>query len=322
MTLVCIRLDKSFGVMRLTALADTQASTPRGDGSWRTLQDTTVKLFAIPVRCYCLDALLPVFGAWTDPYHDTIIGLGFSGSCFEGLTVIAHLQQSLSALVAPNGDQPLPTKEGIIHFIEKITEAYFEAHKQKDSGDSPVLQMIVFGYEAERPWIGKVSWDKAVRIKSKVDWAALDTLETIGQDALFQQRAKGWRDKISKHRSEIEKNLGVKEAVASKFESESELAKLDTDDKELIEEEMLLEIESEFATSIGGVLQKLELSLNSGQVVAAFTRDDRPYLDGANYSVSPGAHLGPIPIVEKMGRQIRTPTRTKVNSASSRRGTK
>jgi hypothetical protein len=316
MTLVCIRLDKSFGVLRLTALADTQASTPRGDGTWRSLQNTTVKLFAIPVRCYCLDALTPVIGAWTDPYHDTLIGLGFSGSCFEGLTVIAHLQQSLSALVAPNGDQPLPTKEGIIHLIGKITEAYFEAHKNKDCSDSPMLQMIVFGYDAERPWIGKVSWDKTSRIKSGVEWAGLDTLETIGQDALFRQRASNWRDAISKHRSKIEKNSGFKETVGSKFESKSELANLDTADKKMIEEEMLLKIESEFATSIGGVLQKLELSLDSGRVVAAFTRDDRPYLDGASYSVAPGAHLGPIPLVEKMGRHIRTSTDAKVNSAS------
>ncbi|MBY0361947.1 MAG: hypothetical protein K2X45_08565 [Phreatobacter sp.] len=307
MTLVCVRLDSSFGMLRLTALADTQASTRRSDGTWRSLSDTTVKLFAIPVRCYCLDTLTPVVGAWTNPYFDTLIGLGFSGSCFEGLTVVAHLQQSLSALVAPNGDQPLPTKEGIIHLIGKITEAYFAVHTNKNCRDGPVLHMVVFGYEAERPWIGKVSWDKNTKLISNVYWAMAETLETIGQDALFEQRANEWRSRIIHHRNSIISNVQNKNESNLSFDKEIELARHDIADKKITEEEMLLEIESEFATSIGGVLQKLELSLDGGRVVAGFTRDDRPYLDGASYSVAPGTHLGPVPIVEKMGRQIRKP---------------
>lgn len=46
MTLVCVRFEKSFGVPRLTALADTRASSRREDGSFKTISDTTVKLFA------------------------------------------------------------------------------------------------------------------------------------------------------------------------------------------------------------------------------------------------------------------------------------
>lgn len=66
---------------------------------------------------------------------------------------------------------------------------------------------------------------------------------------------------------------------------------------------MLSQLESEFADSIGGVLQRLELAVYGGRVVAGFTRDDRAYLGGAS-SVSPDGLLGPIPIVEKMGRKL------------------
>jgi len=75
MTLVCVRLEESFGVARITALADTRASIHRGDGTFKTVSDTTTKLFAVPVRCYPLN-LAPVIGAWTDPYFETMIGLG------------------------------------------------------------------------------------------------------------------------------------------------------------------------------------------------------------------------------------------------------
>jgi hypothetical protein len=39
--------------------------------------------------------------------------------------------------------------------------------------------------------------------------------------------------------------------------------------------------------SIGGVLQRLELSIDNRNVIAGFTRDDRNYMDGSSYSVTP-----------------------------------
>ena len=199
-TVVCLRLENSFGVQRITALADTRASIRRSDGTFRTVSDTTKKLFALPVRCYTLDGLTPVVGAWADPYFETTIGLGFSGSCFEALTVIAHIGQSLCALVAPNGDQPVPTRDGLVNFIAKLCESYFHHH----SGEGePVLLLLVFGFEAARPWIGRITWDKSRGLNSTTIWANDDTLETIGQDALFQERANNWRTRIEKHRQSV-----------------------------------------------------------------------------------------------------------------------
>ena len=303
MTLVCVRLEKSFGVPRITALADTRASIRRTDGSWKTISDTTMKLFAVPVRCYPISELTPVVGAWTNPYFETTIGLGFSGSCFEALTFVAHITQSLSALVAPNGDQPVPTRDGLVHLIAKLCESYFNRH----SGDGdPILLLLAFGFDEDKPWIAKITWDKTNAVKSCAVWATEDTLETVGQDALFEQRASDWRTRIQKHRDSVSTRNPLPTADGA-FDQELEVSRHDVSERKSTEEEMLRQINSEFADSIGGVLQRLELTVVDGQVVAGFTRDDREYIDSTSYTVTPGTLLGPIPIVERMGRQVRKP---------------
>lgn len=303
MTLVCVRLEESFGVPRITALADTRASFRRTDGSFKTVSDTTTKLFALPVRCYPLDAITPVVGAWTDPYFETTLGLGFAGSCLEALTVIAHISRSLSALVAPNGDQPVPTRDGLFNLIAELCEAYFRSH----SGDGdPLVLLLVFGFERERPWIGKITWDKSKGRNSSLAWATNDTLVTIGQDTLFQQRARDWRTRIQTHRQRVSGNP-IPATPDAAFNRELEVARHGLAERKSTEEEVLREIESKFAEGIGGVLQRLELAVDQGHVIAGFTQDDRSYLDGASHSVAPGALLGPIPIVEKMGRRVRKP---------------
>ena len=303
MTLVCVRLEESFNTPRITALADTRATVRRADGSLKTVSDTTVKLFALPIRCYTLDSLTPVTGAWTEPYFETTVGLGFSGHCFEALTVIAHISQFLSALVAPNGDRPTPDADGIVHLVVKLCEGYFSGH----SGDGdPVLLLLMFGYQDGRPWIAKITRRSSEGVRSNLTWADANTLETVGQDALFEQRARDWRQRIQAHKASISKKPAPK-TEDGVFEKEVELARHELAERKVTEEEMLRQIESEFAEGIGGVLQRLELSLDNGKVVAGFTQDDRTYIGGASYTVSLSGHLGPIPVVEKMGRHIRKP---------------
>lgn len=298
MTLVCVRLEKSFGLPRLTALADTRASIRQTNGTFKTVSDTTEKLFAIAVRCHSIDGLAPVVGAWTNPYFETTIGLGFSGSCFEALTLVAHFSKSLASLVAPNGDAPRPTGEGLLNLLTKLCESYFAEH----SGDTdPVVRFLVFGFDIEQPWIGRVAYSKRSGTTSSFILADENTLETIGQDAGFTQRAHEWRNRISKHREEVS-SKPLRSHPDAFFDRELELARHDVAEKKATEEEMLLKIDSELMESIGGVLQRLELSAHDGQVQAGFTRDDRDYLNGACFSVAPDTHLGPVPIVQRMGR--------------------
>jgi hypothetical protein len=301
MTLVCVRLNESYGMPRLTALADTRATIRRPDKSLEVVSDTTVKLFAIPVCCYTLEAIDTVVGSWADPYFQTTIGLGFSGSCFEALTAIAHIGQRLVALVAPNGDQPVPAPKGLVNLIGNLCETYFQHH----SGEgAPILQLLVFGFDSDKPWIAKITWEKETGLTSDFSWATHETLMTAGQDDRFRQYAEDLRAHIQKHKKSISKKSTP--ATDDVFERELEVARHDLAERKATEEGVLREIEEKFVEGIGGILQRLELAVADGKVVAGFTRDDRDYaIDDAGYSVAPGTLLGFIPFVEKMGRRMR-----------------
>lgn len=167
MTLICVRLDKSFSTTRIVALADSRASIRRDDGSWKAVSDTTTKLFALPVRCYEPDHLTPILGAWQDPYHESIIGLGFAGSCFEALTIVAALSNALVALCDVDSNHPTPTGQGILSVAEHLTKNYFQGH----SGDgAPKVLFLLFGFEGHQPWIGRIEGSKAA-VTSKFTWA-------------------------------------------------------------------------------------------------------------------------------------------------------
>jgi len=263
---------------------------------YEVVSDTTAKLFALPVRCYGPN-LTPILGAWTDPYFQTMIGLGFSGSCFEALTVIAHVGRALSALVAPEGDTPLPTKEGLVQLISELCGRYFHAH----SGFAkPYLTFLVFGFEEGRPWIGTITCDKHNGPKSSVEWAGDDTLVTVGQDDKFRAHAEDWRNRILKHRAGVEKKA-PQDTEDGVFEKELAAAKAGIAEQKWTEAHMLQQIDTLSVELIGGVLQRLELAEENGVVYAAFTHDDRDYLGDTSVSVANGALLGPIPIVQKMG---------------------
>lgn len=299
MTLVSVRLDSSFGVRRLAALADSRASIRREDGSFKTVSDTTTKLFALPVRCFQLDALTPGTGTWETPYYETQVGLGFSGSCFECLSLVTHLSRAFGALIAPQGDEPTPEAAGLVNLAGTFITDYF--HKHSGVGN-PIALFLLFGFEGEKPWVAKLTWRLEEGLRQKLEWADGNTLMTIGQDALFEQYASNLRDKVGKHKASVKAKINPKQDRADR---ELLLAQHDVADKKLVEEGALRDIENEFVGSIGGVLQRLELSCQGGIISAGYTRDDQPYIDGSQWSVTTRGALAPIPIVEKMGRQIR-----------------
>lgn len=301
MTLVCVRLDLSHGVKRITALADTRATSRRDDGSLKVVADTTMKLFAIPIRCYQMSELTPVVGAWLNPYHETTIGLGFSGSCFEAQTIIAHLSHKLAALVTPDSEPlPIPTAEGLVHLFSKLVESYFNSH----SGDGkPVVYFLVFGFENLEPWIGRVSWTASEGLKSSIVRPTEETLMSVGQDHLFRQYASEWQKRILRHKNKVLKTSHSAHSD-EKFEQQVEVGRHDVALSKSTEDEMLNAIDAESVEGIGGVLQRMELALDGSMVTVGFTHDDRDYLSGTAYTVTPGALLGPVPIVQRMGRPI------------------
>jgi hypothetical protein len=179
-----------------------------------------------------------------------------------------------------------------------LVSAYFKSH----SGDGdPIALFLLFGFEDDKPWIGKITWSNG-QLSDEFSFAQSDTLETIGQDALFVQRTAELRRRIAKHREEAHAKPG---RYPDSDTLELEVARHELADKKLVEEKMLESVESEYLDTIGGVLQRIELVNNNGNVSVGYTQDDRRYLSETTFSVSTAGALAPIPIVETMGRKAR-----------------
>ncbi len=304
MTLICVRLDNSFSYPRITALADSRSTREMADGTLVPETDLTVKLFSIPIRCHNMNSLTPIVGSWTNPYDETLIGIGFTGHCFEALTLVALIARALSSLAAPDGGAPTPTVDGIINLIAAITSDFFGRHH---NNDNIVCKFVVFGYENSKPWIGNVQWIGPKRAKSKqIDFqfdykfACDDLIVCLGMTGRFEQYASELIDRIRTHKEAIKPSNGEDAA----FDLEKEKSRHDLAEARTVEERLLKVIEDEYIVGVGGRMQRLELGLHEGDVVAGFTEDATPQgsLPTLRLDNLSGNALVPMPLTQKMGR--------------------
>jgi hypothetical protein len=298
MTVVCLWLDNSYGRERITLLADTRAAVEEKPGRWKSLDETTTKLFRVPLECHHLDSLDPRTGAWRAPYFQTTIGIGFAGYCFEALTIIAHITRCFSELVAYEGNaRPVP--RNIAESMRAIVERYFAQHQNPAS---QIVDLVAVGYSAidGRPWAFKISHTprKGTTIEALSmgveDFHVLGSMAT--DDPSFAENIKDLRGRIAEHREK----LAIKRDVQPTFELDLEEARHDLAERKIIEEETRKKIEDVYAHKIGGILQKMEVSHEGEATIISFTRDDRPHLFDKLPLV--GKSLGFIPVIEKMGR--------------------
>jgi hypothetical protein len=301
MTLVVVRLDESYSIPRITALADSRVSIedPRIRGKRVPVTDYTVKLFAIPVRCFELN-LAPVTGAFVNPYMQTQIGIGFSGSAMEGLSVIFHISQKLGNLATDSDQKPEPTGEGLVSLIVKIVETYFKSHSKYGN---PYLSLIVFGFENFRPWISKIERPAVGNVTSSTEWAISTSLVSVGDIEDYTNRLIPVVDAVEKRKRDLSTGVQrITRDIDMKNEKKKLLADAEIAKKKFAEEEIIKKMLDDYFGSIGGILQKLELSVHEGQVVAAFTQNAIPGPEISWPSVSTAGYLGPITINENMGK--------------------
>lgn len=302
MTVVCCWFDESYGLNRIAALADTRATSCDTDGLVTVHNETTMKLFRIRISCHSLAGLDLRTGAWTDPYYSTEIGIGFSGYCFEGLTIIALASRCLEHLVASEGPaKPIPNALGITNVLKEVVSRFFETHT---SPSSQWVDFLVFGFHSEiesKPWLYQISH----RPKSGVTSCLLPLTETdfhvvgsIQTEGPYKSAITDLRSRIDSHK----KRLKLRPTADNPgFELDLETARHEVAGKKAIEHETLLWMENEFAVSVGGQLQKMELYEECGSGVATFTNHAGGSIFNALPLVAlPG--LGFVPIVERMGR--------------------
>jgi len=156
MTIVCCWLDDSYGRSRITAVADARVCSEVG-GKWAPLNDTTSKLFRIPVHCFTeFDCSS---GTWVSPYYTTELGLGFAGYCLEAMSIAALYRQVVErlAVVDPEGAaRRRPEPRLLVELLLEITRRYFAEH----SSDLPV-EFLLFSYSPEgKPWIAQIEKKK------------------------------------------------------------------------------------------------------------------------------------------------------------------
>jgi len=300
MTIVCCWFDRSFGRSRITAVADARAAYKRAN-SWLPLAETTVKLFKADIKCHAIVDLDPLTGVWKQPFYRTEIGIGFAGFCFEGLSIIALLSRCLEQLVIDGEDRPAPGPGGIINFAKEIIARYFKDHSVPAQ---QTVEFIIFGFgpETGEPWVGIITHNSRDGVSAVVhDPIREDRVYLLGDAAICRDLQPGADEIIGRIRSHAA-SLAPGNGEDAVFDQARERARHHDAQKKILEDLVLSKFPKH--ATVGGVLQKIELFRQGGAAVAAFTRDDRPYILHRLPVLHP-AGLGYVPIDEVMGQKPR-----------------
>jgi hypothetical protein len=301
MTVVCCWWGNPYGRERITLLADTRAAVEVKKDVWKPLDETTTKLFRVPLVCHDLMNFDRDTGALGTPYFETSVAIGFAGYCFEALTIIAHVVRCFGEMVAYEGGTPRPCPEGIAELIRTIVERYFAQHKNRDH---QVVDFLAVGFSPVdgKPWGFKIRYRPATGSTMKRLTMGIDDFYVIGSmavdDPTFRDGITELRQHIEAHRRELETRRDLYQG----FELELEKARHDLAEKKIIEDETRKKIDNPYAERVGGILQKMEVLRGDDETtIISFTRDDRPHLYDGLPEI--GHSLGFIPVIEGMGRR-------------------
>lgn len=289
MTLVACWLDESFGQLRISAIADARASEEVAKGSYVTLSNLTQKLFLVDVECYAVDGVAPGTDA-LPPYHRTKIGIGFSGHCFEALTVLAYITRSLRALVDVDGRQLRPEPAGIVELARQLVALYLLEHSEGDARD---LDLLMFGFDDDRPWVAKIHWEKARKTaRSEIMDLAVELLVAIGDatsGTKVVKEVERLRRRLSK---EVAKAAGAGDVL------ELRRARLGILRNSSVVAGVKKVADNEMVPTVGGALQKIELIHIDGSVLGAYVKEKAEHILNRLPSVNSSGILTPLPIEE------------------------
>lgn len=265
MTIACCWLNTAHGRSRITAIADARASIGPS-----AVSDDTVKLLPIALKCHEASNFDYQLERFVDPYFKTELGIAYAGDCFSAFNIIVLLSRALSQL-ASEQTGALPEAKGVATAFHTLIEAFF-AKAQGDTQKSTV-QFLLFGYDPQtgEPWVaeftrrhpGPTDARLFPAIGPKDFFCIGDGVNAHG----FLGRVKGLRSHIQGHAED----LVVRAEEDAEFKREMEAARHEVAEKKVIEEHVLELIESSFATTIGGELQKLELYPNGASALACQT---------------------------------------------------
>jgi hypothetical protein len=128
MTIAYCWLDRSLSMERITAVADSRISQQLTDRSWVQMQNETIKLFRVPVRCYSMESFDCPTGTWRTPYFETELGLAFAGDCTEALSIANSFMRAVSQLVVDGSTRPNPEPIKLYHMLKCVFRPNVTAH--------------------------------------------------------------------------------------------------------------------------------------------------------------------------------------------------
>jgi len=298
MTIVCCWLDNSYSRSRITAIADARASVRLSPTVTQAVNDNTTKLFKTIVNCYELSGLNMATGSWDNPYFSTEIGLGYAGSCYEAMSIIALFQRCASQLVSDAVPASKPRPDGIATMLVEIAARWFSTHV---CADDVTVTFLLFGFSPldGKPWAAEIRCTKAKGVRlENVSWDLTESETYICGDMALagKQDIEKFRHRIQKHGRSVRDDRDTE----SRCESELARAKHSIAEKKFLEKVVLDDIASEFRSSIGGVLQKIEIvPIDGNRGVASYSRHDATdILDGLSQV---GNNLGFIPTAAALG---------------------
>lgn len=295
MTVVCCWRDNSFTPPRMVAVADRRLSS-KVDGQAREVHtDDAIKLFAAPVNCFDVQQLATE-KVLAEPYHMEIVGLGFSGSAFEGLHVSTLIMRAFAQLVALNQPEE-PEPEKLAELADELLRRFLTGHSRKAS---ITVRILMFGWHRDRPWVAALTWwsvDK--KPTNALPGHAPLEFQYVNDDAIFWI---GGHEKLGRNASNARQTQTRKKSanpVPAEDDLREALHRLAL--SRAVEDALITVLRDPDADTVGGVFDKLELVRREEDVVAAFSGDDDITLFHDLPSVSSVAAVGHVPIVEPLG---------------------
>lgn len=277
MTIVYCWLDQSLSRERITAVADSRIST-KVNGAWIPLQEQTIKLFAIAVRCFSIGSLCLETGTWRRPYFETELGLALAGDLFQTQSIVNAFARVASQLVADGDLRPVPSAHGMLRLLKQVADNWLASYKQS----MPDVQLLLFGYSPESgsPWAARLKFPQV----SGPDGDQFE--EPMSERSVFiigADAKPSGLDYASKLRTLFMRRAGrlnLAELRRAGFEPDLELARMLNADRMLIEEDVASLLMAHTQSTIGGVMHKMEIfPCERNQGIAASSIDDVVYLN-------------------------------------------
>jgi hypothetical protein len=275
MTIAYCWLDRSLSKERITAVADSRISRQLDDGSWVPMQNETIKLFRVPVRCYSMNDLDCATGTWRNPYFETELGLAFAGDCMEALSIANSFIRAVSQLVVDGPTRPRPEPSKLYQMLKDAGTHWLSSYAGSKLAQ---VHFLLFGYSDvdAHPWAARLMWPEPPPPNGSQFELPMrdDSIFVIG--AHKEPKGHDFAQKLRRlFQNKAGKKMNVEELSKAGIEPDLERAKLLNADRMLIEDDIASLLMSAAEVTIGGTMQKLEVFPDAGgRAIVAFSRDD------------------------------------------------